>query len=192
MKKNVSNPAGLFLFSESNRHNTYCFNTLHSYISSLPSHISSEIVTNEEETTRDSFRGVDFPGAEGAPWGPSVIGFRESEAVLAYLCAAEISEPDIHFRDDIRIAWLTVSLAWREYADPWGYAFWTLYGKTFAKAQIAWAEERRQNDLALARAAAEVQARHDAQPLYESARDILSLPPKKPVKSARVERKKAA
>lgn len=60
-------------------------------------------------------------------------GQRQSEAVLAYLAAAEAREPDVWLRDDIRISWLTVLHAAQGTAQPWEYAFWRYLGRHSSK-----------------------------------------------------------
>jgi hypothetical protein len=101
-------------------------------------------------------------------------GRAESWAVLAYLAESECKEPDVWLRDDIRVAWLCALYASHGVENPWGYAFWWYYGKTYPKALLAWAERDRENQRQLERCAAMVRE----QELYVSARKIVSSPPK--------------
>lgn len=100
----------------------------------------------------------------------------KTDSVLTYLALAEDQEPDIWLRDDIRVAWLSVLYAGREYRDPWGFAFWWYFGKTHAKALIAWKERREfmQREVAA--------CMPKEFPLYVTARQMA----KKPVQSVRL------
>ncbi len=102
-------------------------------------------------------------------------GRAESWGILAYLAEIECKEPDAWLRDDIRVAWLCVLHASKGVENPWGYAFWWYYGKTYPKALLAWAERDRENQRQLERSAAMVRE----QELYTSAQKIVSSPPKK-------------
>ena len=82
-----------------------------------------------------------------------------AERVLTFLARAESKTTDPWQADDYRVAWLTVLYAARGHANPWGFAFWSYYGKTLPKALVAWAERDRQTKKELERC---------------------SLPPKKP------------
>jgi hypothetical protein len=53
-----------------------------------------------------------------------------SQRVAYRLTQIEIREPDAWFRDDLRIARLTVFFASNGNPDPWRYAFWWYLGKT--------------------------------------------------------------
>lgn len=74
--------------------------------------------------------------------------------VLNYLDSAEDAEGDPWLADDIRIARNAVLNASNGVADPWGFAFWWYFGKTYSKALILWAERARKNQEALERCAA--------------------------------------
>ena len=63
--------------------------------------------------------------------------------------------------------------------DPWGFAFWSYFGKTHKKGMLIWAERSRQTQQALERCA--VMAK--PQTLYATA--LAALPPKKPSHSVR-------
>jgi hypothetical protein len=49
--------------------------------------------------------------------------------ILVRLEAAEVSEPNPHFRDDYRIAWITVLEAWRGSLIPHVVATYTVLGR---------------------------------------------------------------
>jgi hypothetical protein len=83
---------------------------------------------------------------------------RKSEAILSYLASEESHEVDAWFRDDLRIAWLTVLHAASDMCDAWGYSFWSFFGKTYPKALKEWAERDRINRKALERCAEMVRA----------------------------------
>jgi hypothetical protein len=160
---------------------------------------------------------------------------QKSRAVLLYLAKQESREVDPHLQDDIRIAWKCVLNAALGEFDPWGFAFWSYFGKTHTKALSAWAERDRKANEALERCAAMVreeahreatngvnpqgqstvavasavkeqptQAGHDLElecsnretfpptTLYDSARQMLALPPKKPAHSVRRRKERAA
>ena len=89
---------------------------------------------------------------------------RLSEHVLEYLASAELSERDPWIADDLRVAWLAVLYAGRDYPDPWGRAFWWYYGKTHAKALLIWQERERKTAEILGHA-------------------LSAIPPKKPSQS---------
>jgi len=178
---------------------------------------------------------------------------RKSEAILSYLASEESHEVDAWFRDDLRIAWLTVLHAASGMCDAWGYSFWSFFGKTYPRALKEWAERDRINRKALERCAEMVRASatyptrepvslmgihatpkvcsggdadtdsildgrsesgetgdctasgrlsltdgttpenlpgHSSLGLYESARAILALPPKKPVRNVKADKKR--
>jgi len=175
-------------------------------------------------------------------------GQPKSEAVLAYLAKAEAREANPHLADDLRISWKCVLNAALGVGDPWGFAFWSYFGKNSAKALRIGAERDRLTQDALERCAEMVRrdeqlcvdqtavaanaARRitfrnptgQSQPaaclqqegptrcreifgetrsgsqtpqtesvtnLYDSGREILALPPKKPVHSIRPRKKVA-
>lgn len=72
-------------------------------------------------------------------------GERQSEAVLAYLAAAEAHEEDVWLRDDIRLSWLTVLRAAAGHSDPWRYSFWTMFGKVPEKVIPIWCERAQEH-----------------------------------------------
>lgn len=49
--------------------------------------------------------------------------------ILAYLEQAEWKETDVWYRDDYRIAWLTILHCSEGIDQPWEYAFWRYLGK---------------------------------------------------------------
>jgi len=104
---------------------------------------------------------------------------RKSEAILSYLASEEAREVDAWFRDDIRIAWLTVLHAASGMCDAWGYSFWSFFGKTYPRALKEWAERDRINRKALERCAEMVRAqRHSTQsesPWLSAATDCCQL-----------------
>lgn len=78
--------------------------------------------------------------------------------ILAYLERAESIEVQPWQRDDLRVAWKTVLYAAQGHPDPWGYAFWSYYGKTWEKALAEWAKRDRSTEAILAKIEAEYQA----------------------------------
>lgn len=94
-----------------------------------------------------------------------------SDRVLAHLEDAEAHEPNPHFRDDLRISWITVLNAARGAAEPHVAATYAVLGLHPSKVWPA------------------IVARRKAQlgTLYEDFFGV-SLPPKKPAQSVRIAR----
>jgi hypothetical protein len=125
--------------------------------------------------------------------------------ILAYLDAAKAAERNPWLADDLHVARQAVLHAANNVRDPWGFAFWWRFGKTYPKALIAWAERDRQTQKALARCAAMVAERaapeqpvfsprpeRPAFNLYVTALAEIALPPKKPSQSVKRDKQKAA
>lgn len=91
--------------------------------------------------------------------------------VLKYMDTARDAERDPWLADDIQVARNAVLNAANGGRDPWGFAFWWYFGKTYDKALLAWAERDRQTQQALERCAARAA--------------LAALPPKKPSQSVR-------
>jgi hypothetical protein len=106
--------------------------------------------------------------------------------ILKYLDSAEKSEGDAWIADDIRLARNAIQNAAEGMRDPWGFAFWSYFGKTHKKAMLIWAERSRQTQQALECCA--VMAKPET--LYATA--LAALPPKKPSQSLKLEQRKAA
>jgi hypothetical protein len=106
--------------------------------------------------------------------------------ILKYLDSAAESEGDAWIADDIRLARNAVQNAADGVRDPWGFAFWSYFGKTHKKAMLIWAERSRQTQQALERCA--VMA--EPETLYATA--LAALPPKKPSHSVRPRDKRKA
>ena len=98
-------------------------------------------------------------------------------SILDYLAWAESAEADVWLRDDIRIAWITVSFAAQGYEQPHIAATYQVLGLHPSKVYAAISERRK------AILGPEFVA-------HESALD--SLPPKKPVSSSQDEQERAA
>lgn len=93
---------------------------------------------------------------------------------LNYLVKAELGELDPWRIDDLRVSRLAIANAYHGIVDPWGFAFWTYYGKTLPKALKIWAEQDAENQRVLARVEARILAE--------------SLPPKKSSQSIQIVR----
>jgi hypothetical protein len=97
---------------------------------------------------------------------------------------ARDAEGDPWLADDIQVARNAVLNAVNGVRDPWGFAFWWYFGKTYQNALIAWTERDRANQQALARCA-EMVAERASRHVYVTALAKLALPPKKPSQSVR-------
>jgi hypothetical protein len=105
--------------------------------------------------------------------------------VLKYLDSTAESEGDAWMTDDIRIARNAVLNASTGVRDPWGFAFWSYFGKTHKKAMLIWAERAHQTQQALERCAVMVRERQTQASLCAMDLAALALPPKKPNHSVR-------
>lgn len=131
---------------------------------------------NTEDIDWQSVESQLMPAYE-PPRSSSVIPEEHlSSRIISYLVRAESKETNAWKVDDYRVSRMAVALAYKGTPDPWGFAFWSYYGKTLPKALEAWAERDAYLQACLERVAANVAAEEFKK----------NAPPKKPMQVVRL------